>query len=165
MKLVVPYSAWKECDILYNMHNKNIEVIPIHGILYRGFEKFRNSVYKHGMAMPKGQNVLVPSIFNGINMGYKEIRLYGVDHSWSKTLCVNDNNLVCAIDTHFYDISKVDLKPYGRINGRYYKLHELLRDFATMFESYQYLRPFADSMGCKIINKTKGSFIDAFERG
>ena len=165
MKLVVPYSAWKKCEMLYNMPNSYIEVIPIHGICYRGFEKLKKWIYRYGLAMPKGQNVVVSSIFNGINMGYKEIRLYGVDHSWTKTLCVTNENQVCAVDSHFYDTKQVNLEPYKKGVGGYYKLHELLRDFATMFESYQFLQSYAISMGCKIINKTKGSFIDAFERG
>ncbi|MBR5824709.1 MAG: DUF115 domain-containing protein [Paludibacteraceae bacterium] len=164
MKLVVPYYALKKYKTLNCISNSYIEVIPIHMFAYRGFEIFRNWIYMHGLSMPKGQNVLVPSIFNGINMGYKEIRLYGVDHSWTKTLCVTDKNQVCAKDTHFYDTNEVKLEPYMKGIGKYYKLHELLRDFATMFESYQYLRTYADNMGCKIINKTKGSFIDAFER-
>lgn len=164
MKFIVPYYAWKRYRILRCMPNPYIEVVPIHGITYRGVNQLRHWIYKHGLAMPKGQNVLVPSIFNGINMGYKEIKLYGVDHSWTRSLCVSEDNHVCAIDTHFYDTEQVALEPYMKCNGDYYYLHELLRDFATMFESYQLLQCYANYMGCNIINKTKGSFIDAFKR-
>ena len=165
MKLVVPFSAWKKYSFLKEIPNQNIEIVPIHGILYRGFEKYRNWAYRHGLAMPKGQNVVVPSIFNAINMGYKEVRLYGVDHSWTKALCVTDDNLVCAIDSHFYDTQEVKLEPYMNSLGGYYMIHELLRDFSFMFEAYHDIRQYADIMGCRVINMTKGSFIDAFERG
>ena len=82
-------------------------------------------------------------------------------------MCVTSQNIVSAIDAHFYDIGEVRLEPYLKgIPGRvpeYYKLHELLRDFATMFESYHYIRSYADWTRCSIVNKTKDSFIDAFE--
>ncbi len=165
MKFVVPFFSWRKYAILRNMPNTYIEVVPIHCTTYSGYECFRNWIYRHGFAMPKAQNVLVASIFSAINMGYKEIKLYGVDHSWTKSLCVTEDNIVCAVDTHFYDTNQIKLEPYAKGLRGYYKLHELLRDFANMFESYHSLRTYADNMGCKILNKTKDSFIDAFERG
>lgn len=159
MKLVIPYYAWKKYKILHNIPNKKIEVVPLHCINYSGFECIRHWAYRHGFATPKTQNVLVASIYNAVNSGYKEIRLYGADHSWTQTLGVNEMNQVCAIDSHFYDKEKVKYLPYNCM-----KMHELLRAFAFMFESYHYLRNYADYRGCKVINCTKGSFIDAFER-
>lgn len=159
MKLLVPYYAWKKIDLLRRCPNQFIEVVPYNTIIYNGFECFRNSVYKKGLSIPKVQNVLAASIFTGINMGYKEINLYGVDHSWTQTLGVNSMNQVCAVDYHFYDKEKPKFSPYNKI-----KMHELLRAFAFMFESYHFIRKYADYRGCRIINCTKDSFIDAFER-
>ena len=164
MKLFVPYYAWKQQKLFSVELNPHVEIIPFHTVEYNGLNCFRHFFYKKGLSMPKAQNVLVPSIFNAINMGYKEICLYGVDHSWTRTLCVNNQNLVCAIDSHFYDTTEKKMEPYLKRPGESFMLHELLRAFANMFESYQILRNYADYMGCRIINYTKDSFIDAFER-
>jgi len=159
MVLFVTYSGWEKMNFLQTLSNEKIKVVPYHAIPYIGFKSLQIFFYKRGLSMPKAQNVLVPSIFNGINMGYKEIRLYGADHSWTRTLGVNSQNQVCAIDTHFYDKGKVNFVPYNSL-----KMHELLRAFAQMFESYHQIRWYADKVGCRITNCTKESFIDAFER-
>lgn len=164
MSLFVPYRAWRAVRVLKKCPNKNIRVIPYHTGQYAGFECIRFLLYKHGLSMPIAQNVLVPSIFNAINMGYKEIRLYGVDHSWTESIRVNSMNEVCQVNSHFYDDKEVELKPFKKCSGEQYLMHEILRDFAQMFDSYHYIRKYADQLGCKIINCTENSFIDAFER-
>lgn len=164
MILLVPYNAYKKNHILRNMSNRYIVVRPFHLIEYKGFEKLRNVLYKSGLAMPRSQNVVVASIYTAINMGYKTIKLYGVDHSWTESIRVNENNQVCQVDAHFYDTEKVKLAPWHKTSGEVYKMSEILRDLAQMFDSYDILRKYADYMKCKVINNTKGSFIDAFER-
>ena len=166
MFLYIPFYYWKKLDIFRNMNYTHIKVIPYHFENFKGFSCLKYYLYKKGLCMPKVQNVLVASIFTGINMGYKEIYLYGADHSWTKTLGVNNENEVCAVDSHFYDTDKPSFSPYWKnpATREQYKMHELLRDFAYMFESYHELRCYADSLGSKIVNMTKNSFIDAFER-
>lgn len=164
MKLFVPYTAWKGVDILRNMPNKHIEVIPCILVSYNGFECFRNWIYQHGLAMPKAQNVLVASIFAGINMGYKKIRLYGVDHSWTESIRVNNKNEVCLTDSHFYDKEEVQLLPWKKWTGEPYKIYEVLRDLANTFDSYHRIERYARHVGCHVVNMTHGSYIDAFER-
>lgn len=164
MKLFVPYSAWKRMAILRHVPSQYIEVVPYHINTYYGFDCFRNWTYRHGLSMPIPQNVLVPSIFNAINMGYKEIRLYGVDHSWTESIRMNDKNQVCLTDSHFYDNEQVKLLPWKKCSGEQYKMHEILRDLAQMFDSYHQLRKYADSLHCHIVNMTKNSYIDAFDR-
>lgn len=159
MTLFVPYYFFKRMKLSQEFHNKNVSIVPYHINQYKGYECMRHLWYKKGLAMPRPQNVLVASIFTSINMGYKEIFLYGVDHSWTQTLGVNDENQVCAVDSHFYDKESAKFTPYNSM-----KMHELLRAFAFMFESYHFLRKYADFRGCRIVNCTKGSFIDAFER-
>ena len=43
-------------------------------------------------------------------------------------------------------------------------LHEVLYSMYVAFRSYFVIRDYAERIGCKIINITPGSFIDAFER-
>lgn len=124
----------------------------------------RNFLYKRGMACPPIQNVVVGAIYSAIMSGYKNIELYGVGHTWTTQLAVNEQNQVCLSDVHYYDLN-APMSIWYRGNNEPYKMHEVLRDLAQMFDSYWELRKFADSQNdIKIINKSKGSFIDAFER-
>lgn len=166
IKLFVPYTAWKKMEILREMPSQYITVVPFHHIYMKGFSIFENILFKKGLSMPGAQNVLVPSIFNAINMGYNHIYLYGADHSWTKSIRVNDVNQVCLTDSHFYDEGDVKLAPWRKATpGReIYKMHEILTDLTTVFKSYHIIREYANLRNCSIINKTKDSFIDAFER-
>lgn len=162
MKLFVPYDYRKV--VLQKITNPNIRVIPYHCTPYDGWISVRNYLYRKGFTMPRAQNVAIPSIFIGINEGYSTIELYGVDHSWTLELRVNEENQVCMTNSHFYDQTRVALKPFLKSEGGEYRMSELLRDFAWMYDGYYKLKEYADSVGCRIVNKTPGSFIDAFER-
>ncbi len=162
MRLYVPLAFM--ANIRQKINNSNLKIIPYNSTPYYGWKSVRNYFLKKGFTMPRPQNVLIPSIFIGINEGYKVIELYGVDHSWTKEIRVNNKNQVCMTDSHFYDASKVALKPFLKYDGSEYLMAELLRDLAWMFDGYYILREYADSVGCRIINKTPNSFIDAFER-
>lgn len=164
IKLFIPSYALRKKVFLKTLNNSFVEIIPYNTATYMGFERLKNKVYRAGLAMPKPQNVLVPSIFIGINMGYSVIKLYGVDHSWTESIRVNENNEVCLTDSHFYDTEEVQLHPWHKATGEQYKMHEVLRDLAQMFDSYHQLSEYAKYRGCRILNCSRNSFIDAFER-
>ena len=96
-------------------------------------------------------------------MGYTDITVYGADHSWMKTLSVDDNNNVVSVQPHFYKDNAAELK---RVDTTYrgLRLHNVVESFAIAFRSYHTLARFAAGHGIKIYNSTPGSFIDAFER-
>lgn len=164
MVIYVPYMATKVLDFnTIFAQNKNISIRSYHSAEWNGFESMRNYVYQKGISMPRPQNVTVACIFVAINSGYKTINLYGVDHSWTQQLAVNEQNQVCLRDVHFYDTEQQNMKVWYKIDHPY-KMHEILRDLAYMFESYHQLRLYADYRSVKIFNCTNESFIDAFER-
>lgn len=166
MKLFVPCRIFKATQKLRNRY-RFITIIPYNNIPYNGFERFRYRLYEKGYAMPKTQNVLAASIFVALNMGFKEIRLYGVDHSWTESIRVNEKNQVCVVDSHFYDEKEEKLIPWYKGIGEesgVNKMHEILRALALMFESYHYLERYAQYKGAHIVNYTSKSYIDAFER-
>lgn len=166
MTLFVPYNAWKKMNILNKNPSDFITVVPYHSVNYQGFESLRNWFYEKGLSMPGPQNVLVPSIFNTINMGYNEIKIYGADHSWTENIRVNNLNQVCLVDSHFYDKEQVKLLPWrkGTPGREIYKMQEVLRDLAQMFDSYHDINKYSDFKNCRIVNCTANSYIDAFER-
>lgn len=126
----------------------------------------RNRVFKYGMAAPPVQNVLVAAIYDLLMDGYKQIELYGVEHSWLNLLSVDNENRVCLKDVHFYDNNEVQLKPWYRMDGEIYDMPTILRTLAITFEAYHDLQRFSTYLGgIEIVNMTPNSFIDAFKRG
>ncbi|MBD5256334.1 MAG: DUF115 domain-containing protein [Bacteroides sp.] len=163
MNLYIPFQSRKL--LKGKINNPNITVIPFHSQPFYGCKTLENKLYSANLSMPRAQNVLIPAIYIGINNGFKKIMLYGVDHSWTEEIRVNSKNEVCFLYAHFFDDKKPDLKPWHKGTGLpVYKMHEILRDLAWMFDGYHRLQSYAELKGCRIINKTKDSFIDAFER-
>ena len=120
--------------------------------------------YRKGLAMLPCQNVVMACIYFAITIGYKEIQLYGVEHSWIKYLKVNENNIVCQEDVHYY--GKTKLVPFYKDKNSTFTMAEILTAFAKMFSGYEKLQRYAKYCGSvQIINMTKDSYIDAFQRG
>ncbi|WP_343616095.1 hypothetical protein [Flavobacterium sp.] len=165
LTILIPYAAKKYFAIFFKNHEfikivcYNNTVIPV-----EGFDSLTNYLFKKNLASPRIQNVLIAAIYASINIGFEKINVFGADHSWTKELFVNDDNQVGCVDDHFYHKETPSLRLYTRYDGVNYKMHELLRDFAYMFEGYHILKKYADYKGAKIYNRSKGSFIDAFER-
>jgi len=167
MTLFVPYMDRKQALRQYEI-NSYIRVVPIHCTGLPDtftFHKLAFRLFRKGRTMPFPQNVLVAAVYCMINSGYKQIELYGADHSWISQTVVDEQNRLCRKDVHYYDIgTKVEYVPMPDINGERDNICQELRAQANTFGAYQMLQRYALSLGVTIINKTKGSFIDAFPR-
>lgn len=141
----------------------NIDTLTVNDIAVEGFLPLENAAFARGWGMPRPRNVLIPSIMAAIAMGFKEIYLTGADHSWMKTISVNDNNQVVSIQPHFY---KDNDKELARVRTDYLHrpLHTILDSFRIAFASYHTIARFAATRGIRIVNSTPGSYIDAFPR-
>lgn len=128
-----------------------------------GFLWWRHLLYDLGAAMPRPRNVMIPAIMQSIAAGYRMIYLAGADHTWSRTLSVDDENRVVSVQPHFYADND---KERARVSTEYagYHLHDILRSLYTAFASYHTIAAYAAEKGVHIINITPGSFIDAFPR-
>lgn len=156
MYLVISSSSAKG-RLLQNLHNSNIEVIKMNSTTIEGFRFLNHFLFRKRMGMPRCQTVVNFALMTGIDMGYKTILLYGADHTWTRDLFVDDDNVVCYGDRHVYNTGLTVIKKDGTIAN-------LLRQFAMMFESHHDISEFAKSVGCTILNCTKGSFVDAYQR-
>ncbi len=165
--LYVPYIFLKQAKNDYGI-NEKISIIPFTIASFSdsfSFKKIEYWMFKKGLASPLVGNVAIAAIYCMINSGFKTIWLYGVEHSWMTQLIVDDNNRVCMKDTHYYDSSEVKYIPLLKPNGEQERIWEQLRYQAAAFASYGKLQGYAEYLGgVNIINKTKGSFIDAFPR-
>lgn len=145
------------------LNNQNIAIERFNMVGIDGNEWIKQFAFRKKLAMPRPRNVLIPSIMIGIWLGYKEIYIVGADHSWTRTLSVNDRNEVISVQPHFY---KDDDKEQKRVDTEYlkYPLHQIIHSFYVAFRAYHDIERFARTHGVNIYNSTSGSFIDAFRR-
>lgn len=137
--------------------NPNVCVRLFNGTKAVGFNWFQVLSYKWNLGIPSSRNVIIPALQLMINMGYKQIYLYGAEFSWTKNIDVDpENNKVFLNDSHFYN--KTDIVYY---NNGWYKWY--LEAVVEMLDGTERIASYADEMKVKIFNRTKGSFIDAFE--
>lgn len=160
MTLFVPEKA-KLPQELTTVPNISVNRFCFNG--FEGFECIAHFAFRHGWGMPRPRNVIIPSIMLGIWLGYKDIYIIGADHTWTRTLSVDEQNRVVSIQPHFY---KEDDHERERVTTTYHgvRMHSILESFSIAFRSYHAIRRYADETGTKIYNSTPGSFIDAFER-
>lgn len=142
-------------------HNITVEYFNPVGV--EGFDRLKYKAYDSGRGMPRPRNVLIAALMVGIKAGYKEIFITGADHSWSRTLSVDDQNRVISVQPHFY---KENDKELDRVASVYsgVRLHDIMLSFHIAFKAYHDIAAYARHRGIAIYNATPGSFIDAFER-
>lgn len=140
-----------------NINNANINVVQFNGTKIVGFDWFQNLCYKNHLGLPSSRNVVIPALQLMINLGYKRIYLYGAEFSWTKNIDVDPrNNKVYLNNRHFYQTEDILYYDKG-----WYKWY--LQSIVEMIDGVDQVAKYAQYRGVKIINRTKGSFIDAFE--
>jgi hypothetical protein len=167
--LYIPYFAWKMIDWTKKITNINIKIIPIHIIQYNsGYPSLRNILYKKGLARGNCGTVIITAELIGINLGYKELYLYGVDHNFFDNLCINEKNQLCSIMTHFYDNNNAETKPISHYNisGKetFFTVSEFLNEKLNIFYGHKFMNIYAKYRSAKIYNCTKNSLIDAYDK-
>ncbi len=145
------------------MSNTNVSVKTFNLTPVEGIKGLSHLIYDAGLGMPRPRNVMIPAIMVGIREGYRKIYLCGADHTWTRTLSVDDENFVVSIQPHFYQDND---KEHERVRAAYagLRLHDVLGSMTIAFRSYWQLADYARAKGIEIINATPGSMIDAFPR-
>jgi Protein of unknown function DUF115 len=166
--LLVPHEAKKSANFReIEKHNSNIKISYFNYTVYKGFQNIGFWLFDRNMAMPQSQNVLVATLFLSMNTGFKEVYLFGADHGWHESLHVNDDNVLCFKDTHFYDgKEQPSYRPFykGIHLKETFTMHEILVTFGKIFLGYMMMNDYAKHRKTKIFNASETSFIDAFER-
>ncbi len=154
------YKRWQ--NILHE--NKKIHIFFYNNTPIETWKVLRHFLFRKNFGMTRPHNIMVPSIFNAMNLGYKKIYLFGAEHSWLKDISVNENNQALINQKHFYDeqTSKPQTLDKRGVGAR--RLHEILHKFMLAFKGYFVLNEYAKSQNVQILNATPNSFIDAFER-
>lgn len=156
MYLVISTSSPKG-RLLNSLENANIKVIRLNSTTLEGFKFLNHYFYSINMGMPRCQTVVNFAICAAINMEYKNVYLYGADHTWTRDLFVDDDNVVCYGDRHVYNKNLTVIKKEGTFA-------HLLGQFAKMFEAHYELETYSKTRGVKIWNCSSDTFLDAYER-
>ncbi len=169
IRFFLPYEA-KSSKILNSLpkENSNIQLIYYNHTVFKGFKTISHFFYKNGWAMPQSQNVLVASLYLALNMKFKEIYLAGADHNYLESLIVNDDNIICYKEFHFYTEKPAEMNYrifYKNLETKeVFSMKEILITFSKVFAGYENIKQYADFMQSKIYNISETSFIDSFER-
>ena len=157
MILVIPNIVPSGGKLLNQLNNDKISVLKINTTRVDGFKKLCHYYYNRQLAIPQCENILGVVLTKIVSWNYKTIYLYGADHSWTKDLYVDDNNVVCYGDRHVYDTNLSIIKMD-------HPLWVELRSFTIVFKAHIKIQEYAIAKGCTIYNCTKESFIDAYPR-
>jgi hypothetical protein len=165
LKVFLPIEAFSSKFLQQYLNiNSNIDFVAFNTTPVEGFTKFSHFLIRRNLGMPRPHNVIIPTLIVALNLGFKNIYLVGVEHSWLPTLKVNSDNEVLHLNKHFYDPE--DLKDHKMflLGIRPRRLHEVLHKFMLAFKGYFIIRDYATTKNAHIINTTEGSYIDAFQR-
>lgn len=162
MTLLIP-SKYKHLVKPLLMHTHNLKIRYFNLTPVEGFKWLSHFIYSSGGGMPRPRNVMIPAIMEGIRLGYSKIFICGADHTWTKTLDVDNDNYVISVQPHFY---KDNEEEHNRVRETYkgIRLHEVMESMGVAFRSYWHIADYAKSRKVEIINATPGSMIDAFPR-
>lgn len=116
--------------------------------------------WKKNRVAPQIQSVVVLEIYVALQLGYKTIYLHGCEQScvFGGALRIDqDSNTLMFENSHFYE------KPSQRTWNDDNMLVEL-RAQERLFTSLYELRDYSKALNARIINMSKNSWVDCFER-
>jgi hypothetical protein len=167
LTVFLPWQAKKSALIRSIEENKHIKICYFNYVVYRGFARIGHFFYRHKLATPQSQNVLVAALAMAVNLGYKRIELFGADHDWHKNLHVGDDNIVTIRQVHFYENEEhIKYLPFykGMHRNDTFRMDEAFHSWSLVFAGYRRVNEYAKSVNCAIYNGSETSFVDAFER-
>ena len=122
-------------------------------------------LFRRGLGSANFGTVVQVCEYIALLLDYRTVELYGVDHTLLDGLMVDDENRLCRIDSHYYDTTPVAPKPiFQKVPPRPYTMALYLSEVAELFRGHEILRDYAAWLGTRIVNRTRGSLIDAYER-
>ena len=166
MNLYVQYYNPELFDYRAHLTNPLIRIVRFHTITYYGFRAVRHWLFNHGLGSGNFGTVVQVGELIALQLGYRRVELYGVDHTLLEGLTVDGENRLCRADRHFYDDDTTPhLKPMmQKVPEVPYTMAVYLQEVADLFRGHELLRDYADSLGADIVNCTRSSMIDAYRR-
>lgn len=167
MRLFVPARSRNSYIIKkLKQERPNVQICFFNYTIVRGFPTFRHWFFEHNLGMPQCQNILAASLYVALMQDYKNVYLFGADHSWHEEIRITEQNEFEMRQVHFYDNANnvkhekvIDVRNNSRpsLHAQFLSLHKV-------FYSYEILEAFAKFRKINVLNASKKTYIDAFER-
>ena len=166
MALYVQYYNPERFDYRAALPNPLIRIVPFHTTLFRGFRSLEFRLFRRGLGSANFGTVVQVGEYIALLLGYLRVELYGVDHTLLEGLCVDGRNRLCRADRHYYDAGTArEPQPvFQKVPPVPYTMASYLAEVAELFRGHEVLRDYAAWLGARIVNCTRGSMIDAYER-
>lgn len=166
MTLYVQYYNPERFDYRAVLPNPLIRIVPFHTYMYRGFCSVEFWLFRRGLGSANFGTVVQVGEYVALLLGYRRVELYGVDHTLLEGLCVDGRNRLCRADRHYYDAGApaAPQPVFRKVPPVPYTMASYLAEVAELFRGHEVLRDYAASLGVRIVNCTRGSMIDAYER-
>ncbi len=165
MTLYVQYYNPEHFDYRSALPNPNIRIVPFHTQMYRGFRSLEFRLFRRGLGSANFGTVVQVGEYVGLLLGYRTMELYGVDHTLLDGLMVDSENRLCRRDSHYYDATPAAAQPiFQKVPPVPYTMSVYLAEVAELFRGHEVLRDYAAWLGARIVNRTRSSMIDAYER-
>ena len=165
MTLYVQYYNPEHFDYRSALPNPNIRIVPFHTQMYRGFRSLEFRLFRRGLGSANFGTVVQVGEYVGLLLGYRTVELYGVDHTLLDGLMVDSENRLCRRDSHYYDATPAAAQPiFQKVPPVPYTMSVYLAEVAELFRGHEVLRDYAAWLGARIVNRTRSSMIDAYER-
>lgn len=153
--LFLPYQTRKSTFVEKISRHEFIKIVYYNITPINCFTSIEYWLFNHNLGMPRAQNVACAAAFVMINLGYHNIYMLGIDHSWLKNFYINENNEIIFGDHHFYGNSEIKCG---------FSMGEWLLQLSITFNTHQRIHDYALKKGTKIYNSTYDSYVDSYER-
>ena len=164
MNIYVPTTKDKT-SIERKFSNSKLHIVYYSPLSLDGPDVMKHYLFDRGIGMPFVGNVLIAGLMLAIRMGYKKISIVGADQSIHVQAYVNKNNQTC-VSYKYFDGTQAEAVFWDDLDPtRPQKYHEFLTHWTNTFRAYHEVESFAKYKKCQIVNMTKDSYVDAFERG
>ena len=147
---------FKTSFVLDKIKNENVKFQSFNSTPLYGKSTIVFNLFKKNLGIPIPESVIIAGIFLVINLGFKNIELFGVDHSWITDFKVDSTNSSTFNLKHFYGSNK-----------RYKSdrsISEFLISQHRLFKSHEILEKYSKFRNSNIINHTQNSLIDSYEK-
>lgn len=137
-------------------NHEYVKVMRFNASRIQGFDNYKMWAFGKGWGVPSSRNIIIPAILLMIDAGYDNVYLYGAEFSWTKYMDIDhENGLLFMNDRHYY--CKDEIRYFGQGAYRLRLLH-----IAEMLGGLESVAKYALRKNVNVVNRTKGSFIDAF---
>lgn len=163
----IPYSFKKDIKKISKVlsKNDNVTIYYYNGVNFNGNNAFLLFLMKLKLGIPRPTTVAVPAIMESINMGFKEIKIAGIDLNQHQDIRVNKENILELRSKHFYnEKEEVVYKPWMQNKKDTYKVSEIFTIFSRFFSSFDIVNSFAKKYKIEINNYSEESYLDQFKK-